>query len=86
MTSTKIITRTAIFCGVIILLSVCLQTAIAGDVEPMYMSQPATGDTKEEITELYVRNHKKGCTIYRLTVDENTYLANTCGGLVLIPQ
>jgi hypothetical protein len=83
MNTSRIIRVAAMFCGVILLLSVCFQAAIAGDVKPTNTSTP-TGDTKEEITEVY-RRSEKYCTIYRLTIDVNQYIVNTCGGIVLVP-
>ena len=83
MNTSRIIRVAAVFCSVILLLSVCLQSAIASEVKPTNTLKP-TGDTKEEITELYIRN-KKHCTIYRVIIDQNSYIVNTCGGIVLVP-
>lgn len=62
------------------------QTASAQAMLPAIPTVPIQGGgTKQKITELKIR-HANSCAIYKLVIDNNTFIVNTCGGLVLVPK
>ena len=40
---------------------------------------------KQKLMELHIRNSEY-CTIYRVEIDNVTYIVNTCGGIVVEPK
>lgn len=70
--------KTALF--LIIAFAVLSQsaTAIAGPTATIQ-------SFSEPIIELYER-HKKYCGVYKVVIDDNTYIMTTCGGIILVPK
>lgn len=45
----------------------------------------APKEDRQEIMELYKRN-VKWCTIYRIKINDVSYIVSTCGGIVIEPK
>lgn len=50
---------------------------------PAYANAPA--ENRQELMELYKR-HAKWCTLYRVKIDDVSYIVNTCGGIIIEPK
>jgi hypothetical protein len=60
-----------------------INSAIAQDVS--VPERPMDAQGRQKLMELHVRNSNY-CTIYRVKIDNVTYIANTCGGIVVEPK
>ena len=67
------------------LLTVVLLASCDANANPEPAVVEIVGGTKQKIAELRIRNTGH-CHIYKIVVDDNTYIVNTCGGIVLAPK
>jgi len=69
------ITKIAILISMALVLS---QNSVAGKPTPVT-------SVVQPLVEMYQR-HPKYCGVYKVVIDDNTYIMTTCGGIILVPE
>jgi hypothetical protein len=65
----------------IVAFAVLSQNAVAG---PETVN-PTASKIEKKLGELYQR-HTDYCGVYKVVIDNNTYIMTTCGGIILVPE